>query len=72
MKSKRNSLRRLERNRFSVFYDDLGVCMNCGSRFGKFAYATSLWPNRKPSVGENHRSPANASKCSGFKIEGPE
>lgn len=31
MKRKSYKLAKLERNRFSVFYDDLGVCMNCGS-----------------------------------------
>lgn len=33
MKKKTNKLRNLERNRFSVFYEDLSVCMNCGSSY---------------------------------------
>lgn len=33
MKKKSSKLAKLERNRFSVFYDDLGVCMNCGSTY---------------------------------------
>lgn len=33
MKNKTNKLRNLERNRFSVFYDDLSMCMNCGSTY---------------------------------------
>lgn len=30
MKKKSSKLAKLERNRFSVFFDDLNTCMNCG------------------------------------------
>lgn len=33
MKNKSTKLERLERNRYSVFYDDLSICMNCGSTY---------------------------------------
>lgn len=33
MRNKTNKLRNLERNRYSVFYDDLTRCMNCGSEY---------------------------------------
>lgn len=33
MRKKSNKLVRLERNRKSVFYDDLELCMNCGSTY---------------------------------------
>ena len=33
MKRKRSKLSKLEKERFSVFYDDLGTCMYCGSTY---------------------------------------
>lgn len=31
MKRKTSKLRKLEKNRYSVFYESLSMCMNCGS-----------------------------------------
>lgn len=31
MKKKTSKLRKLEKNRYSVFFDSLSMCMNCGS-----------------------------------------
>lgn len=33
MRTKSNKLSKLEKERFSVFYDDLSLCMNCGSTY---------------------------------------
>lgn len=33
MRYKSKKLARLEKNRYSVFYEDLSVCMNCGSTY---------------------------------------
>lgn len=33
MRSKSKKLSKLEKERFSVFYDDLSLCMNCGSTY---------------------------------------
>lgn len=33
MKNKSTKLVRLERSRYSIFYEDLNVCMNCGSTY---------------------------------------
>lgn len=33
MKKKSSKLARLEKNRSSIFYDDLSICMNCGSTY---------------------------------------
>lgn len=33
MRTKSKKLSKLEKERFSVFYDDLSVCMNCGSTY---------------------------------------
>ena len=33
MRKKSKKLSRLEKNRYSVFYEDLGVCMHCGSTY---------------------------------------
>ena len=33
MRYKSKKLARLERNRYSVFYEDLSICMNCGSTY---------------------------------------
>lgn len=33
MRYKSKRLVRLEKNRYSVFYEDLSVCMNCGSTY---------------------------------------
>lgn len=33
MKNKSTKLVRLERSRYSIFYEDLNVCMNCGSKY---------------------------------------
>lgn len=33
MRTKSKKLSKLEKERFSVFYDDLSLCMNCGSTY---------------------------------------
>lgn len=33
MKKKTSKLRKLEKERFSVFFDDLSICMNCGNTY---------------------------------------
>lgn len=33
MKQKTNKLRKLEKNRYSVFFDSLSMCCNCGSMY---------------------------------------
>lgn len=50
MKAKSNKLAKLERNRFSVFYDDLGICMNCGSSWQMTKHEIFEGRNRQNSM----------------------
>lgn len=50
MKKKSSKLAKLERNRFSVFYDDLGVCCNCGSTYKMTKHEIFEGKNRQNSM----------------------
>lgn len=50
MKYKTNKLRNLERNRFSVFYEDLSVCMNCNSTYQMTIHEIFEGKNRRNSM----------------------
>lgn len=50
MKNKTNKLRNLERNRYSVFYDDLDVCCNCGSTYRLTKHELFSGRNRRNSM----------------------
>lgn len=46
----KNSLRQLERNRYSVFYEDLTTCMNCGSTYQMTKHEIFEGKNRRNSM----------------------
>ena len=50
MKKKSKELIKLERNRFSVFYEDLGMCMNCGSSYEMTKHEIFEGKNRQNSM----------------------
>lgn len=50
MKKKSKELRKLERNRYSVFYEDLGTCMNCGSTYCVTKHEIFEGKNRQNSM----------------------
>ena len=50
MRNKTNKLRNLERNRYSVFYDDLTRCMNCGSEYQPTLHEIYEGKNRQNSM----------------------
>lgn len=50
MKKKSTKLAKLERNRFSYFYDDLGTCMNCGSTYEMTKHEIFEGRNRQNSM----------------------
>jgi len=50
MKYKTNKLRNLEKNRFSVFYEDLTTCMNCGSTYQMTKHEIFEGRNRRNSM----------------------
>lgn len=50
MKNKSNKLRQLEKNRRSVFYDDLSVCCYCGSTYQMTKHEIFEGRNRQNSM----------------------
>lgn len=50
MKNKSNKLRKLEKNRRSVFYDDLSVCCYCGSTYQMTIHEIFSGRNRQNSM----------------------
>lgn len=50
MKRKTSKLRKLEKNRYSVFYESLSMCMNCGSMANMTLHEIYEGRNRKNSM----------------------
>lgn len=50
MKKKSSKLAKLERSRFSVFYEDLSVCMYCGSTYQMTIHEIFEGRNRQNSM----------------------
>lgn len=50
MKNKSTKLVRLERSRYSIFYEDLNVCMNCGSTYQMTKHEIFEGKNRTNSM----------------------
>lgn len=50
MKRKTSKLRKLEKNRYSVFFDSLSMCMNCGSMYQITKHELLPGRNRKNSM----------------------
>ena len=50
MRKKSKHLRILEKNRYSVFYDDLKTCCNCGSQYQPTRHEIFEGRNRKNSM----------------------
>lgn len=50
MKKKTSKLRKLEKNRYSVFYETLGMCCNCGSMYQITKHEIFEGRNRKNSM----------------------
>lgn len=50
MKYKSNKLLKLEKNRFSVFYEDLSICCNCGSMYNMTKHEIFEGRNRVNSI----------------------
>lgn len=50
MKKKSNKLIKLEKNRYSVFYENLGVCCYCGSNRGLTKHEIFEGRNRQNSM----------------------
>lgn len=50
MRYKSKKLARLERNRYSVFYEDLSICMNCGSTYQPTKHELLAGKNRQNSM----------------------
>lgn len=50
MKKKTSKLRKLEKNRYSVFYDSLSMCCNCGSMTNITKHELLPGRNRKNSM----------------------
>ena len=50
MKYKSNKLRNLEKNRFSVFYEDLSCCCHCGSTYQITKHEIFEGRNRRNSM----------------------
>lgn len=50
MKKKTSKLRKLERNRYSVFYESLSMCMSCGSMYQISKHEIFPGRNRKNSM----------------------
>ncbi len=50
MKRKSNKLAKLERGRFSVFYDNLGMCAKCGSMVNLTKHEIFEGKNRQNSM----------------------
>lgn len=50
MKRKTSKLRKLEKNRYSVFFDSLSMCMNCGSMYQITKHEVYEGRNRKNSM----------------------
>jgi hypothetical protein len=50
MKRKTSKLRKLEKNRYSVFYESLSMCCNCGSMYQITKHEILEGRNRKNSM----------------------
>lgn len=50
MKRKTSKLRKLEKNRYSVFYESLSMCMYCGSMYQPTCHEIYEGRNRKNSM----------------------
>lgn len=50
MKKKTSKLRKLERNRYSVFYESLSMCMSCGSMYQISKHEIFPGRNRRNSM----------------------
>lgn len=50
MKQKTSKLRKLEKNRYSVFYESLSMCMNCGSMYQVTKHELFPGKNRRNSM----------------------
>ena len=50
MKKKTSKLRLLEKNRYSVFYESLSMCCNCGSMYGITKHEIFEGRNRRNSM----------------------
>ena len=50
MRKKSKELAKLERNRYSVFYEDLKTCMNCGSSYEMTKHEIYEGKNRQNSM----------------------
>ena len=50
MKKKTSKLRLLEKNRYSVFYESLSMCCNCGSMYGITKHELLAGKNRQNSM----------------------
>lgn len=50
MKKKSSKLKKLEKNRYSVFFDSLGMCCNCGSMVQLTKHEIFEGRNRKNSM----------------------
>ena len=50
MKRKTSKLRKLEKNRYSVFFDSLSMCMNCGSMYQITKHEIFSGRNRQNSM----------------------
>lgn len=50
MKKKSNKLKQLEKNRYSVFYEDLSTCMYCGSSYEMTKHEIFEGRNRQNSM----------------------
>lgn len=50
MKKKTSKLRLLEKNRYSVFYESLSMCCNCGSMYGITKHEIYEGRNRQNSM----------------------